>query len=110
MSLIYDSKSKVNTLVEQFESVFTTDTDNTKPAVNHGPIKPLQNIIGQQGVLDLWKSVSPAKTMRPDAIPNMVLKNCVDSLALGITCLFQELIDSGHLPSDLLNANVAPIF
>jgi len=109
--LLCDSKDKANALVNQFKSVFTIDTDRSKPTVKHGPIKPLAGIkITSAGVKKLLIKINPCKAMGPDRIPNLVLKTCAESIAPAMTLMFQHSVDTGTLPEDWLNANVAPIY
>ena len=66
--------------------------------------------IDVKGVEKLLSDIKPHKANGPDNIPNLVLKNCATALAPGITLIFQKSIDSGTLPKDWTDANVAPVF
>ncbi len=50
------------------------------------------------------------KAAGPDALPNRVLQACASELTPAITTLFQSSIDSGELPKDWRDANIAPVF
>ena len=109
--LLCDSKEKAEALVNQFKSVFTIETDTLKPTVKYGPIKPLSSIkITKAGVKKLLGKINPRKAMGPDQIPNLVLKTCAENIAPSMTLLFQYSMDTGALPNDWLNANIAPIY
>ena len=110
--LISDNKGISDVLVKQFQSVFTKDRNLFRPPVKHpNIIETLQNIkIRVPGVRKLLHDVKVAKAVGPDGIPNLVLKECADQLAPGLTLIFQESINTGVLPEDWLNANVAPLF
>ena len=54
--------------------------------------------------------MNPLKASGPDAIPNMVLKNCADSLAPVMSEIFQLSLDSGNLPDDWKKANISSVF
>ena len=66
--------------------------------------------IGEDGVRKLISNIQTAKAPGPDAIPNMVLKECSAQLAPGISLIFQRSLDTAILPSDWLHANIAPVF
>ena len=66
--------------------------------------------VTEDGVLKLLKNIQTAKAPGPDSIPNRVLKECASELAPSITLLFQKSLDTGCLPRDWLNANIAPVY
>jgi hypothetical protein len=111
-NLVTDSKGKANILINQFKSVFTIEKDSNKmPDVPHGHITNLEHfIITTEGVQKLLKRVNPAKAVGPDGIPNIVLKTCADTIAPALTQIFQLSIDTGDLPNDWRNANIAPVY
>ncbi len=106
--LFSDSKNKARILLNQFKSVFTTDTNTAMPQVHK---KCSQNItpitVRTEGVQKLLQHLKPHKASGPDQIPNIVLKECAKNLAPAITLMFQLSLDTGDLPQDWLNANVA---
>ena len=111
--LISESLKKAEILLNQFKSVFTTDNSKELPPVNPNSTlcSPLEHIkIDSKGVEKLLNNIKPHKACGPDQIPNIVLKNCAKELAPGITILFQKSIDSGILPKDWTDANIAPVF
>ena len=100
-------------MINQFKSVFTIEKDSNKmPDVPHGHITNLEHfIITTEGVQKLLKRVNPAKAVGPDGIPNTVLKTCADTIiAPALTQIFQLSIDTGDLPNDWRNANIAPVY
>ena len=111
-NLITDSKAKANILVEQFQSVFTRDSNTSLPPVNLRttiPTIPHLNI-EKKGVLKLLTNLKTSKAMGPDSIPNIVLKTCAEELAQGLRDVFQFSLDTGTLPQDWRNANISPVF
>ena len=111
--LLSDSKDKAQILVEQFQSVFTKhdDTISLLPEVKkkaRRPIPPLN--ITVKGVEKLLKNINTSKANGPDNISNIMLKTCATQIAPALQTIFQRSIDSGKLPTDWLNANVAPLF
>ena len=110
-TLYSDSKSKARILIEQFRSVFTPEDNSTLPAMEKSNCTPIDNIkITSAGVAKLLKSINPAKACGPDSIPNVVLKNCADTLAPALATIFQLSLDSGTLPSDWKKANISCVF
>ena len=106
-----DPKKKAEILLDQFKSVFTTDSSNTMPNVDkqiEDSITSLQ--IKSDGIEKLLANIQPHKACGPDEIPNTVLKNCAKQLAPGVTVLFQKSIDTGELPKDWTDANITPVF
>lgn len=61
-------------------------------------------------VAKLLRNINPTKASGPDNIPNTVLKQCADHLALALAIIFQRSIDHGTLPNDWLKANISCIF
>ncbi|KAK3107538.1 hypothetical protein FSP39_016928 [Pinctada imbricata] len=109
--LLSDSKSKAVILINQFSSVFTQDDSNIMPPVSKTCDSVIPDIIiNEEDVLKLLKNIQTAKAPGPDSIPNRVLKECATELAPSIALLFQKSLDTGCLPRDWLNANIAPVF
>ena len=63
-----------------------------------------------EDVLKRLKSLEMDKACGPDQIVCMVLKEYAESVALTVTLIFKESIKSGELPSQLLRANVSPLY
>ncbi|KAL8565040.1 hypothetical protein ACOMHN_003416 [Nucella lapillus] len=109
--LYSDSKSKARILLQQFKSVFTRDTDAPLPSVKKTCAHDIPRIhIHPEGVLKLLRNINPNKAPGPDKIPNLVLKECAPNLAPALTTLFQYSLDTGDLPSDWRNANIACVY
>ena len=108
-SLVTDSKSKAEILINQFASVFTRHTIPTSDsAPKFNSIEDLE--ISTPGVEKLLSNINPSKSPGPDSIPNLVLKTCSHELAPGLTCIYQASLSSGTLPKDWTNANITPVF
>ena len=60
--------------------------------------------------LKLLLNIQAAKACGPDGIFNLVLKECAHELTPSISRIFQCSLDTGLLPTDWLNANIAPVF
>lgn len=102
-----DSQSKVGVLLEQFSSVFTREQPSTPPPMTGNVKDPISNIIiSESRIKKLLSDIRVSKAAGPDSIPNKILCDCVPSLSL----IFQKSLDTGCLPTDWPNANVAPIF
>ena len=73
--------------------------------------EPINNLTSiEEGTQKLLNNIQTSKATGPDNLPNRVLKECTIELARAIRAIFQKSIDSGTLPEDWTNANVAPIF
>ena len=109
--LFSESKKKAEILLKQFKSVFTIDNTSKMPTVNKYIKDSITSIkIDKDGVEKLLSKIKPHKACGPDQIPNMVLKNCAKTLAPGVTLLFQKSLDTGIIPKDWTDANIAPVF
>ena len=98
--------------MEQFQSVFTRNSNISLPPVNLRttiPTIPHLNI-EKKGVLKLLTNLKTSKAMGPDSTPNIVLKTCAEELAQGLRDVFQFSLDTGTLPQDWRNANISPVF
>jgi len=112
-TLCSDAKGKANILLQQFKSVFTLNSPPTSTTPNptdtqRPDIDRLH--IGKPGVEKLLQNINVAKATGPDNIPSRILKECASELAEGLTSIFQKSVNSGTLPDDWVNANVAPVF
>ena len=103
---------KVNTLNDQFVSVFNKDEDTSSisnmgtsphPWINH-------IIVTEAGVYKLLSSLQVHKAMGPDELPTRLLKELAEELTSGFTLFYQALLDQGTIPDDWKTANVVPIF
>ena len=108
--LFSDPKTKANILLKQFKSVFTVEDQSTLPPMESKATTINQIEINQLGVAKLLKDLKPHKAPGPDAIPNLVLKNCAETISHPLSLIFQRSLDSGTLPSDWLTANVSCAF
>ena len=110
--LVCDSKERAEILVDQFESVFTKDdTEQQRPPLPKRVDEDLPPLtVGIDGVTKLLKNIKVDKAAGPDEIPNRVLQLCAEEAAPAITAIFQRSVDTGELPSDWRNANVAPVY
>ena len=98
-------------MIDQFQSVFTKDDGDSIPPfptrVNEH-IPPLK--ITKKGVTKLLQNIKVSKAAGPDGLPNRVLQECASEISPALTTIFQKSVDSGELPRDWRNANIAPVF
>ena len=108
--LFSEPKRKAEILLRQFKSVFSTEDNNPLPDIPHTspPIDQIQ--ISPIGIAKLLKDLKPHKAPGPDAIPNLVLKTCADSVSKSLSTIYQSSLDSGTLPDDWLTANISSAF
>ena len=105
-NLISDSKSKADTLVGQFQSVFTKLTDSTMPNMSNITVPKMD----EKGVDKLPSKLKTSKSVGPDSITNLVLKSCAKEFSMGLSTTFQFSIDTGSLLADRRDANISPVF
>ena len=108
--LFSDSKTKAEILLRQFKSVFTQDNDTPLPDITQ--TSPIINDIEitHIGIAKLLRDLKPHKAPGPDAIPNLVLKTCAESISKSLCTIYQSSVDSGSLPDDWLTANISSAF
>ena len=94
--LVTDSVGRAELLVDQFQSVFTKEDNQPLPNVSRRVKEDIPTLnIGEEGVRKLLQNIKINKAAGPDELPNRV---------------FQRSIDSGELPKDWREANIAPVF
>ena len=92
----YKVTQVINVLNSQFSSVFTKQDLKNIPEMGSDPtpgLGPL--IISEQGVLKQLSSLNPNKACGPNKIPPWFLKTFAADIALIVTEIFQDSIDSG---------------
>ena len=108
--LTSDPKEKADILNKQFESVFTRDhsTDTERETSQYPTMADIA--ISEQGVLKLLQGLKIHKAPGPDGISPRVLKELSTTIAPMLTLIFQKSYDTGEVPTDWREANVAPIY
>ena len=100
----------INTLNSQFSRVFTKEDLENIPEMGSDPkpaLGPL--IISEQGVLKQLCLLNPNKASGPDQIPPWFLKTFAADIALIVTNIFRDSIDSGTVPHKWKEANVCAV-
>ncbi len=94
-----------------FHSVFITDPDIPSPNLgpHHNPVIPNINIDANGGNT-LLSNIKPHKAAGPDGVPAQVLKELKDAITPVLTDIFQKSLDSGELPADWREANIAAVY
>ena len=107
--LVNATKEKAQIMVEQFQSIFTRENDDLLPDTKKRARRAIP-IITVDGMEKLLCGINISKAQGPDQIANIMLKTCAPQLAPAMTTIFQASIITGKLPSDWLNANIAPVY
>ena len=63
-----------------------------------------------QGVTKLLEGLNDGKAPGPDEIPNLILKNAANEISPFLKIIFDQSPQTGKLPDDWVEANVAPVF
>ena len=105
-----DARPKSST--NRFAQYKFTDEDTTnRPKLEGPPTSDMDNIeITQSGITKLLSELNADKTHRPDELPNSILKNAAKEISPFLTDIFEHSIQTGKLPDEWVEANVAPIF
>ena len=92
--------------------MFTKDDGGCIPAfpqrVKNNPLPPLT--ADRNGVTKPLQNIKISKAAGPDGLPNSGLQECASEISPALTSIFQKSVDSGELPRDWRNANIAPVF
>ena len=67
-------------------------------------------VISEAGIQKILLSLEPHKASGPDNMSGRVLKELALEIAPILTTIYQSSLDTGEVPSDWRDANVAPIF
>ena len=63
-----------------------------------------------QGVTKLLEGLNGRKAPGPDKLPNLILKNAANEISPFLKIIFDQSLQTGKLPDDWVEANVAPVF
>ena len=106
-----EAAEKATLLNSQFSSVFTRENIEDIPNLPESPHPQMPNItITCKGTQTLLEKLNASKATGPDELPARVLKEAAIQIAPMLSFIFQQSLDSGHVPVDWRSANVAPIF
>ena len=108
-----DSATMSNLLQAQYKQAFSDPDSGTtdQPYPNTDNIPELNYIkISEEEVIKAIDSISVNSAPGPDKIPASLLKECKHEIAPALVKLWQESIDTGKIPSDLLKQTIIPIY
>ena len=109
--LVTDPTGKANILNSQFQSVFTKETPLTNDHKRPQSYPDIPDILFTvPGVQKLLEGLNPRKACGPDLLPPRVLKELAPIIAPTLTDLFNRSYQTGNVPQDWRDANVAAIF
>ena len=105
-----DPQEKAEILVSRFEEVFAKPSPSVLEELE--PVcEEIQGItVSTKGVEKLLSELDCSKSIGPDEIQTLVLKNCAQQISPILSKIFQESLDTGSLPLDWRSANVTAIF
>ena len=109
--LVTNSTEKANILNSQFQSVFTKETPLTDDHKKSQQCPDIPDILfTPPGVQKLLEGLNPNKACGPDGILPRVLKELAPAIAPILTDLFNRSYQTGVVPQDWRDANVAAIY
>ena len=104
------SKSKADTLNQQFQSVFTKEDDNI-PYVLPSNCPSTDNLtFSVDGIQKLLQELKHGKAPGPDNIPTRFLQTCSAEVAPVLQVIFTQSLKTHMLPKDWLSANITLIY
>ena len=102
-----------NIMQEQYKKVFSKPEGGKKgqPLPDTSAVPDFSDItITVEDITRAINEISPNSAPGPDKIPARLLKECKTQLAPALVILWQKSIDSGQIPSELLQQTIIPIF
>ena len=106
-----DSRRKAEILNNQFCSFFTSEDTKDIPKLPGPPNTEMPKFkITVQGVTKLLEGLNGGKASGPDELPNLILKNAANEISPFLKIIFDQSLQTGKLPDDWVEANVAPVF
>ena len=114
--IVEDPRLISNMFKTQYESVFT-HPDPSK-AVQNPRIFFTQSdendltdiVITEEAVIAAINTLKPYSAPGPDEFPATLLKRCSNELAIPLSILYSNMMDTGIVPEELKTAHVAPIY
>ena len=108
-----DSATMSNLLQAQYKKAFSDPesgtTDQSYPEIPDIP--ELNDIkVSEDDIIKAINSISTNSAPGPDKIPALLLKECKKELAPALAKLWQESINTGKIPSELLKQSIIPIY
>ena len=106
-----EQKNSTNSTNNQFCSVFTSEDTTNIPKLT-GPLNTEMPKfeITVQGVTKLLEGLNGRKASEPEELPNLILKNAANEISPFLIIIFDQSLQTGKLPDDWVEANVAPVF
>ena len=108
--LVSDTTQKAEILNRQFSSVFTSET-GPPPTLGNSPYPSMPNInVTLNGVKNLLTCLDPNKAQGSDCLHPRLLKSLSREHAPILTTILQHSLNTGEVPLDWRQGNIAPIF
>ena len=108
-----DSTKMSNLLQDQYKKAFSNPDSGTldQSYPNLKNVPHLDHItVTTEDVIKAINSIGTNSAPGPDKIPASLLKECKNEIALPLSILWQQSLDTGEIPSKLLNQSIIPIF
>ena len=106
-----DATSKADILAEHFSSIYTHEQPGPLPDKGPSPYSSMPDInISATGIQHILSNLKPHKAAGPDTIPPTVLKELSHQISPILEIIFNKSLQTGQVPNDWKEANVAPIF
>ena len=110
-TLVSDAKGRANILNRQFKSAFTQEPPGEIPDKGPSPHPKMPNFtITPAGINKLLSNLKVHKASGPDNINARILREMKDVIAPVLSIIYNHSLETGCVPQDWRNANVAPIY
>ena len=100
---------KAEAFSEFFSSVYTSSFIGPLAECQH-PVRFSMPPITVHVVAKAIKEIQPKVNTSPDTIPNIVYRNCCDSIVVPLAIIFQNSMINGEVPELWKRATVKPVF
>lgn len=108
-----DPKIMSNILQDQYTKVFSDKEsgDINQPSQDTSNIPELADIIFSiEDIIKAINQIGLRSAPGPDKIPAILIKECKNEIAPALVLLWRKSLDTGQIPSHLLNQTIIPIF
>ena len=109
--IVTSAQEKAKALNDQFCSVFSHEDQSAIPTLERPALPSMDDIkITRNGVKTLLDKIKSSKAGGPDKITARFIKETTSQISTVVAFIYQQSLDTGHVPKDWQLAYVTPVF